>query len=113
TTRTTRCNRIIGKPGSPAAVSSVRALAPSPDTLLGRSRHSRNRRRRLLVGANRIQTLAQRIHQIDHLWRRFDFWRDDLSSFDLGVDDVTQADLVVVAVLLQVDLALESAHHLM
>src|SRR3954469_6852012 len=102
---TSRTRRTVGAPRRPAP--------PAGAFLSRRRRHPRDRGTRLFRGADRVEAAAQRIHQVDDLRRRLDLWRDDLTPFDLRVDDLAQADLIVVVVFLQVDFAFERADDLL
>ena len=72
----------------------------------------RGLRRRLPVRADRVERPAQRLHQVDHLRRRLLGRRHDFLPGDLRVDDAAQLGLVVVAVDVEVERALEGLDHL-
>src|SRR5438445_348240 len=61
----------------------------------------------LLLGADRIEALLQRIHQVDDPGWRLDRRRDDLFPGDLGFDDVLQPLAVFVFVIGQIERPLE------
>src|SRR5262252_7267386 len=75
---------------------------------LSRGPFNRHLGRLLLAGADRIEALLQRVHQVDDLWRRVGRGcRDDLLARDLRVDDLLQPLAVLVAVARQIERLLE------
>ena len=59
--------------------------------------------RLLLLRADRVEALPQRVHQVDDLRRRLDRRRDDLLAGDLRVDDLLQPFAVFVLVVGQIE----------
>src|SRR5260221_11008532 len=55
-------------------------------------------RRLLFLGADRVQTLPERVHQVDDLGRRLGRRGDDFLAGDLRVDEPLQALAVLVLV---------------
>ncbi len=73
-----------------------------PFTLCGRL-GNRGLGRLLLRGADRVEALLQRIHQVDGPGWRLDRRRDDLLACNLGLDDAMQPFAIFVLVVGQVD----------
>ena len=76
---------------------SRRPMSRRPFALCGRL-GNRGLGRLLLRGADRVEALLQRIHQVDDPGWRLDRRRDDLFPGDLGFDDALQPLAVFVLV---------------
>ena len=72
----------------------------------------RDFRRALFAGRHALETLAERLHEVDDLRRRFFRRTHHFAAFDLGVDDLAQLFLILVFVLRQIAARLEVADDL-
>ena len=86
-----------------------RPMSLRPFALCGRL-GNRGPGRFLLRGADRVEALLQRLHQVDDSGRCLDRRRDDLFPGDLGFDDALQPLAVFVLAVGQIERPLERDH---